>query len=281
MNYLKSVVFLFICLIFSINLMGQSHPNLMLTKANIAAVRQGCENLPLLNSSYKNIKTQAEKALFEGINVPTPKDGGGGYTHEQHKKNYTNILIKCIFVASNENVFLNVTKLIIMTESIHTFVEAVAKKNPNEPEFLQAVKEVAETVIPFIEKNYRVATDANSRALAGLSMGGLQTLHAGVRNTNMFSYLGVFSSGWWSNQPALSNPQYEFMKTNASTINTNLKQFWIAMGGKEDIAWKNCQTMMERFDEMKIKYTYSEYPGGHTWPVWRNNLYNFAQLLFR
>ncbi|MEJ8843353.1 alpha/beta hydrolase-fold protein [Lacibacter sp. H375] len=141
--------------------------------------------------------------------------------------------------------------------------------------------ELKQTLIPFIEKNYRVATDANSRALAGLSMGGLQTLHAGVRNTNMFSYLGVFSSGWWSNQPALSNPQYEFMKTNASTINTNLKQFWIAMGGKQDIAWQNCQTMMARFDEMKIKYTYSEYPGGHTWPVWRNNLYNFAQLLFR
>ncbi len=141
--------------------------------------------------------------------------------------------------------------------------------------------ELKQTLIPFIEKSYRVATDANSRALAGLSMGGLQTLHAGVRNSNMFSYLGVFSSGWWSNQPALSNPQYEFMKTNANTINTNLKQFWIAMGGKEDIAWKNCQTMMERFDEMKIKYTYSEYPGGHAWPVWRNNLYNFAQLLFR
>jgi enterochelin esterase-like enzyme len=141
--------------------------------------------------------------------------------------------------------------------------------------------ELKQSVIPFIEKNYRVATDANSRALAGLSMGGLQTLHAGVKNSNMFSYLGVFSSGWWANQPALSTPQYEFMKTNASTINSNLKQFWISMGGKEDIAWKNCQTMMERFDEMKIKYTYSEYPGGHTWPVWRNNLYNFAQLLFR
>lgn len=54
---------------------------------------------------------------------------------------------------SNENVFINVNNLKIMTESIHSFVEAVAKKNPNEPEFMQAVKEVAETVIPFIEKN--------------------------------------------------------------------------------------------------------------------------------
>jgi enterochelin esterase-like enzyme len=141
--------------------------------------------------------------------------------------------------------------------------------------------ELKQTLIPFIEKNYRVATDANSRALAGLSMGGLQTLHAGVRNTNLFAYLGVFSSGWWSNQPALSTPQYEYMKTNASTINSNLKQFWIAMGGKEDIAYNNCKIMLAKFDELNIKYKYSEYPGGHTWPVWRNNLYNFAQLLFQ
>ena len=64
-----------------------------------------------------------------------------------------NILIKCIFVTTNENVFSNVHNLIIMSQSITTFIEAVAKKNPNEPEFMQAVLEVAETVIPFIEEN--------------------------------------------------------------------------------------------------------------------------------
>jgi len=141
--------------------------------------------------------------------------------------------------------------------------------------------ELLQSVIPFIETNYRVATEPNKRALAGLSMGGLQTLYAGIKNTDKFSYLGVFSSGWWANQPALSDPQYDFMKANASTINSNLKSFWIAMGGKEDIAHNNCKIMMSKFDEMNIKYQYSEYPGGHTWPVWRNNLFNFAQVLFK
>ena len=135
--------------------------------------------------------------------------------------------------------------------------------------------------MPLVEKNYRIAKGSVNTALAGLSMGGLQTLYAGIRNTDMFAYLGVFSSGWWANQPALSNPQYEFMKNNASTINHNLKSFWIAMGGKEDIADNNCQVMMQKFKEMNIAHTYSEYPGGHAWPVWRNNLYNFAQLLFK
>jgi enterochelin esterase-like enzyme len=137
------------------------------------------------------------------------------------------------------------------------------------------------SVIPFVERNYRVEADARGRALAGLSMGGLQTLYAGIKNTGMFSNLGVFSSGWFANQPAISNPQYEFIKTNASTINQDLKSLWISMGGKEDIAYNNCQVMMKKFDELGLKYTYSEYPGGHTWPVWRNNLYNFAQVVFK
>ncbi|MEP7376726.1 MAG: alpha/beta hydrolase-fold protein [Chitinophagaceae bacterium] len=143
-------------------------------------------------------------------------------------------------------------------------------------------RELKQAIIPFIEKNYRVNTDAQSRALAGLSLGGLHTLYTGINNSDIFSYLGVFSSGWI--QPMLSkvaDKQYDFMKNNTDKINTNVKEFWIAMGGKEDIAYKNCQLMLGKLDEMKIKHTYSEYPGGHTWPVWRNNLYNFVQLLFK
>ncbi|HWJ89903.1 MAG TPA: alpha/beta hydrolase-fold protein, partial [Flavisolibacter sp.] len=150
-----------------------------------------------------------------------------------------------------------------------------------EPVLKKFEDEMKTVVIPFIEKNYRAEPAPGNRALAGLSLGGLQTLYAGIRDTDLFSYLGVFSSGWFANQPAISDPQYAFMKDNAATINNNLRSFWIAMGGKEDIAFNNCKVMMSKFDEMGIKYTYSEYPGGHTWPVWRNNLYNFAQLLFK
>lgn len=142
--------------------------------------------------------------------------------------------------------------------------------------------ELKEVVIPLVEKNYRVKTDGKNRALAGLSMGGLQTLYVGINNTNMFSYLGVFSSGWIVPMlDELANSQYDFMKKNVATINANLNQFWISMGGKEDIAYNNCQLMMKKFDEMKINYKYSEYPGGHTWPVWRHDLYKFSQLLFK
>ena len=135
--------------------------------------------------------------------------------------------------------------------------------------------------IPFVESNFKVATDAKNRALAGLSMGGLQTLYAGVKNSDMFSSIGVFSSGWWANSTTLSDPQYEFMKNNAATINSNIKEFWISMGGKEDIAYENCKIMMSKFDQMGIKYKYSEYLGGHSWPVWRHDLFMYAPLLFK
>jgi enterochelin esterase-like enzyme len=142
--------------------------------------------------------------------------------------------------------------------------------------------ELKRCIIPFVEKNYRAETDSKNRALAGLSMGGLQTLYVGIRNIQQFSYFGVFSSGWIVPMlNAVADAQYDYMKKNVDMINSNLKLFWIAMGGKEDIAYNNCQIMLSKFDEMKIKYTYSEYPGGHTWPVWRNNLYKIAPLLFK
>ncbi len=142
--------------------------------------------------------------------------------------------------------------------------------------------ELKTAVIPFVEGNYRVPTDAANRALAGLSMGGLQTLHAGVQNTDLFAHLGVFSSGWWANNSELSDPEYAYMKENAGKINANLRTFWISQGGKEDIAHENNRIMMAKFDEMGIKYQYSEYAGGHSWPVWRHDLFGFAcQLLFK
>jgi enterochelin esterase-like enzyme len=142
--------------------------------------------------------------------------------------------------------------------------------------------ELKQCVIPFVEKNYRVKADAKDRALAGLSMGGMFTLYSGINNTDMFAYLGVFSSGWiHPMQDELATKEYAFMQNNADKINGNLKQFWISQGGKEDIAYNNCQIMLSKLKELNIKYSYSEYPSGHTWPVWRNNLFNFAQLLFK
>jgi len=143
-------------------------------------------------------------------------------------------------------------------------------------------REMKESIIPFVEKNYRSINEPGSRAMAGLSLGGIHTLYTGVNNTDMFAYLGVFSSGWIvPMMNSISDKQYAYLKDNAEKVNSRVKAFWVSEGGKEDIAWKNGQLMVARFKELGIQHSYTEYPGGHTWPVWRNNLYNFAQLLFK
>lgn len=73
---------------FSLVSYSQSHPSIMLTKKNVEAVRAGLTKYPLLKSSFNELKADADKAIASPINVPTPADGGGGITHEQHKNNY-------------------------------------------------------------------------------------------------------------------------------------------------------------------------------------------------
>ena len=80
-------------MIAGLNVFGQnSHPSIMLTKENVQAVREGVKKYPLLRSSFDEVLNNANNALTIPINVPTPADGGGGITHEQHKNNYKNVL---------------------------------------------------------------------------------------------------------------------------------------------------------------------------------------------
>lgn len=136
---------------------------------------------------------------------------------------------------------------------------------------------------PFIEQNFRVKTGAANTAIAGLSMGGIQTLNTMVYHPELFGYIGVFSSGWWANaapgRPSMAEPYYAEMEKNPARY--QFRKLYISMGGQEDIAYGNCQQMMKRFDQMGLKYDYEEYPGGHTWPVWRESIYRFAQMMFR
>lgn len=146
--------------------------------------------------------------------------------------------------------------------------------------------ELLNDCIPFVENNFRVKAHRESRALAGLSMGGIHTLNVGIPHLELFAYLGVFSSGWWATSSPFGNGNatekyYSMLKDKKDEYNEKLKLFWLSMGGKEDIAYNNCQTMIKRFNEIGIRYSYFETPGGHTWPVWRESLYQFAPLLFK
>jgi len=143
-------------------------------------------------------------------------------------------------------------------------------------------KEMTNAIIPFVEDHFRVAAGTENRALAGLSFGGLHTLYTGLQDTMRYAYLGVFSSGWIL--PALepmAARQHHFLQQNTDKVNNHLKALWISDGGKEDIAYKNCQVMLSKLDSLHIRHGYFTYHGGHTWPVWRMDLFKFLPILFK
>ena len=141
--------------------------------------------------------------------------------------------------------------------------------------------ELTKDIIPYIEKNYRVKTDAANRALAGLSMGGLETLDSFMAHPDMFGYINVMSSGWFTNNKEMYEKGEARLREIAATLNKTAKLLLFTQGGEEDIAYANGKAMLEVFKKCGIKFEYSEMPGGHTWHVWRHDLHNLAPRLFK
>ena len=132
---------------------------------------------------------------------------------------------------------------------------------------------------PYIEKHYRVRTGRQDRAIAGLSMGGGQTLNIAMAHPSDFAYIGVFSSALFQRDPA----QWE--KTNQSTLDDaavkqGLKLFWFRTG-RDDFLLQRTRSTVELLQKDAFNITFTESPGGHTWTNWREYLNEFAPLLFR
>jgi enterochelin esterase-like enzyme len=147
------------------------------------------------------------------------------------------------------------------------------------------VQDLLETIIPTVEKRYRVLSDRSSRAIAGLSMGGAETLRAGPPNLDKFAYFGVFSMGLQEGEHAGVNPDFEARNTNffAEPDRTNdlLKKFWIACGDKDHLIADGAHKLSEMLKRHGIKHEFHESEGGHTWINWRRYLRDFSQLLFK
>lgn len=145
-------------------------------------------------------------------------------------------------------------------------------------------------IMPLIEKTYRVETDRNSRALAGLSMGGGQTLNIGIPNLDKFGYLGVFSSGifgitggnrFGGNGPAgQSFEEQHQAKLDNPELKKGLKLFWFSTG-KDDFLVETSRATVAMFKKHGFNVVYKESEGGHTWINWRDYLHQFAPQLFQ
>jgi enterochelin esterase family protein len=135
-------------------------------------------------------------------------------------------------------------------------------------------------VVPYVEKNYRTLPGRENRAIAGLSMGGQQTLNVGLTNLDKFSHLGVFSSGWFGQDGAATFARNNEALLADPKLNDRIKLFWFATG-KDDFVMPSTKAALALLDQHKVRYTYKETEGGHTWPNWRAYLNEFAPLLFR
>ena len=129
-------------------------------------------------------------------------------------------------------------------------------------------------VIPRVEAEYLVTKDRGSRAIAGLSMGGAESLLTGLNNLNEFAWIGAFSSAGIRRDTEKDFPQLD------AGANSQLQLLWIACGTGDDLM-EVSRRLRAWLTSKNIRHAGIETPGAHTWLVWRRNLTEFTQLLFR
>ena len=142
-------------------------------------------------------------------------------------------------------------------------------------------KDLVTSIIPYVENNYRVIADKEHRAMAGLSMGGMETMETILNDYDKFSYFWVLSSGWFPAEKDEFESYRQRLNQVAEGVRSGVRQLVFTQGGPEDIAYKNGLVTQKLFDKANIKYEFYESPGGHSWYVWRHNLYDLAQRLFK
>ena len=133
-------------------------------------------------------------------------------------------------------------------------------------------------VIPFIEANYRVQSDPDHRALAGLSMGGYQTQKITNAYPGKFMYIGVWSMGLYNMFGQYDEDEH---KAQIKALQASNPKLYYIGCGKTDFLFSGVTDLRALYDELGFKYTYRESEGGHSWNNWRLYLAEFAQLLFK
>jgi enterochelin esterase-like enzyme len=133
-------------------------------------------------------------------------------------------------------------------------------------------RELIGDLVPFIEAHYSVTADRMHRGLAGLSMGGGQSLNFGLHNVGTFAWVGGFSSAPNTKAPA------ELVSDAAAA--RRLELLWVSCGN-EDGLFNISAGVHEYLAAQKIPHKWYIDSGAHTFPVWKNDLYHFASLLFR
>ena len=194
-------------------------------------------------------------------------------------------------IASNK-----VKPMVIVMPAGHTsasFAMPVAGATPPRDEFAD---DFTSDIMPYVENHYRVLTDRAHRAIAGLSMGGGQTLNISMSHLDEFAYVGVFSAGVFSfgpRRPAaaagdarpvpMPSPEWEQQRAamlDDASLKPGLKVLWFGTG-VDDFLMPTTKATVDMLKKHGFAPVLKESPGGHTWINWRNYLAEFGPMLFQ
>ena len=140
--------------------------------------------------------------------------------------------------------------------------------------FVKFEGDVLGSVVPLADSIYRTIPTPAGRAINGLSMGGMQSLEIGINHPEIFAYIGGMSA---------YVPMADVLIANGlknQSLNDEIKLLWISIG-KDDYLLKDALHFRGMLQKHGIHLQWTETPGSHEWPVWRNSLRDFAPLIFR
>lgn len=176
--------------------------------------------------------------------------------------------------------------LVVMDNGYATRADSAASAAPpGQPNFQAQIAAFEEVVlndlIPMIDRTYRTRTEREHRAMAGLSMGGFQTLQIALTHLDRFAYIGAFSA------PPIggaldANTAYNGVFRNATDFNARVRLLWLGAGTAEPMFHDRAKAMQEALEKAGIKSVFVASPGtAHEWQTWRRALHDFAPRLFR
>jgi enterochelin esterase family protein len=145
--------------------------------------------------------------------------------------------------------------------------------------------DVTQVLIPFIDSTFRTISDREHRAMAGLSMGGMQTFHVTFNHLDLFSYIGGFSGALLPSEDGKLDLKTAFNGAMADpgAFSKRVHLLWIGVGTEEPERFKQgLKNLHNSLEQANIRHVFSESPGtDHEWQTWRRNLQDFAPRLFQ
>jgi enterochelin esterase-like enzyme len=177
--------------------------------------------------------------------------------------------------------------MIVVMPAGHTGPFRFGAPGEGRPRVDEFTQDFVTDIRPYVELHYRVLADRAHRAIAGLSMGGGQTLNIAMANLQDYAYIGVFSSGVFGiaggGPMAASGPTWEEQNKavlDDAALKTGLKLVWFATG-KDDFLMETSRKTVETLKNHGFDVAFQESDGAHTWINWRQYLSEFAPLLFK